>query len=522
MTPAPRAAGSGTEWDPSSPGSPEPIPAAGERDHGGDGTLSQRAARGVVWTFLSFGGDRVITLLTTLVLARLLLPDDFGVVSLAGLVISFLALFQDLGLSATLVSRPDLDSRAIGTLFTMSVVMSGVIAALIAAAGAPMAAFFDEPRLREVLPVLAVTVLITAVGGFYDAYLQRELRFRTRFYGHVIPVAGYAVVAIALAALGAGVWSLVIGQLVKVVIFAVLLVLLAPTRVRPGFDFRIARGLFSVSRGFLLQSGVAFVHMNAATMVIGRMLGSTQVGHYTMAYRMAELPTIGIAEPVSSVTFPAFARMRLDGEDVGAPYLSAMSVVALVTAPLGVMLSAAAEPFTAVVLGDRWTPVIPLLWLLGVWAAIRPVQSISGWFLNSMGQPGVLGVVSLCIVALLLPALALGAHLGGLPGIGVVMIVDVLVTQVVLTRLVGRRCGVPARRQWRALRTVALAAAVCWVATWLPGVLLAGVVAAPLVLTACVVAGAAGYLAVIAVVEPALLRTARAQLVRMIGARARS
>jgi O-antigen/teichoic acid export membrane protein len=480
--------------------------------------MEERAVRGVVWTFLSYGGSRAVTLLTTLVLARLLVPADFGLVSMATLVVGFFALFRDLGLGATLVARPDLDGPAVGTLFSLSMAISAAIAGIIAATAPLAAAFFGEPRLAAVLAVLALTVVISSVGAFYDCLLQRELLFRIRFYGQVVPVLAYAVTAPLLAVLGAGAWSLVVGQVVQAVVYTVLLVVRTPLRVRPTFDRAHAAGVLSASRGFLLQTAVAFVHLNSGTFAVGRILGPTAVGYYAMANRMAELPNLVVAEPVSNVTFPGFAWMRHRGDNVGPAFVGVLGLVALATAPLGVLLSAAADPFARVVLGPQWVPAIPLLTLLGLWAVVRPLQSVVGWFVNSMGLPALLGRASLCIVVVQVPAMMIAALLGGLVGVAIVILVDVLVTQIVLTVITARRCGVPAAAQWRAVRTVLLAAVLCWGVARLVVVVLGH--AAPVVaLTASCLAGAAAYLLVVLVVEPALLRSARTQLTRTLRAR---
>jgi O-antigen/teichoic acid export membrane protein len=425
-------------------------------------------------------------------------------------------LFRDLGLGATLVVRTDLGTRAIGTLFTLTVAISAVVATAIAATAPLASRFFTEPRLSSVLAVLAASVVINSVGGFYDSLLQRELQFRIRFYAQIVPVFAYAVTATVLAALGVGVWSLVVGQVVQAVIYTSMLLVMSPVRVRPTFDRRLAGDVLASSRGFLLQGAVTFVHLNSGTFAVGRMLDPSAVGHYSMGYRMAELPTVAVAEPVSTVTFPGFARMRHRGEDVGPVFLTVLGLVALGTAPLGVMLSAAADPFTRVVLGQQWVPAIPLLTLLGLWAVVRPLQSVVGWFLNSVGFSGLLGRVSLCIVVPLVPALLVGAAVGSLIGVATVMLVEVVTTQIVFALVVARRCDIALRTQWRAVRTVLLAAALCWSATRLTASLLDGAVAAPIALTGSVVAGLAVYGTAVALVDPALFRLARAQLSRVL------
>jgi lipopolysaccharide exporter len=479
--------------------------------------LEQKALRGVPWTLLAYASNKAVTVATTLVLARLLTPRDFGLVALALLVIVALSFLRDLGLNGTLILRQDLDQRAKGTLLTLMVGMGALLAVVMAAVSPLVADLMREPRLDEVMVALSVTVLLGGVTWFYEALLQRELEFRKRFFSLSAQSLTNAAVALPLAAAGAGVWSLVAGQLVSTVAYGIALLAVAPYRVVPSFDRDAARDALRTGRGFMLQSLGSFAQQNADYFVVGRMLGASQVGFYSMAYRLAELPYYAIADPVARVTFPGFARMQSRGEDVRASFLSGLGLVALVTCPVGVILSGAAEPFTQAVLGDAWLPMIGPLAVLGLWGAVRPLQVTVGWLLNSTGEAGLMGVISVVVLVPLVPALVLAADLGGITAVAWVMLADMFASLCVLSLFVSRRVGVRMRAQWRAYAPVALACVPAWVAARAVAEYTGGELAAGLALAASAAAGTLLYVGALFALEPALPGTALRQIGRTLG-----
>lgn len=479
--------------------------------------MEEKAIRGIPWTFLTLAGSRLVQILGIIVLARLLVPSDFGLVALALTISIFLGLVASLGLGGVFVVEQDLDERAKGTYLTMFLAM-GAAFAVVMAALAPLAArVFDEPRLDEV--VLALSVMVFFSGGvnwFYEALMQRELEFRGRFVAQMVQAVTYSGVGITLAALGAGVWSLVTGQIVGAVAYAVALLALAPYRVRPAFDRAAAGRGISEGRGFLVQTVTGFAAQNVDIVVVGRVLGAARVGYYSMAVRLTELPNWVIAESVAKVTFPGFARMRHRGEDVTPAFLSALKLVAFATCPLGIVLSGAAEPLVLVVFGDRWAPMIGPLTVLGIWGAVKPVRNTIAWLLNSVGHQAVLGRISLAMLVTLAPAVYAAARLGGITDVAWVVLAESVVATLALAWFARSRAGVRLARQWSAIAVVALACPIAWISCRLVAEAAADTVGI-LALGLPIVAGLAAYLAVVVLVDPKLPGHALGQARRMVG-----
>lgn len=480
--------------------------------------MEERAIRGIPWTVLSYAGNKVLTIATTIVLARLLVPEDFGLAALAWMAMVLFTLFRDLGVGGVLIMDQELDDRAKQTIFTL-VLACGALATTIAIAASPVAAdIFDEPRLIPVLVVLASTLLISSPGWFYEALMQRELEFRKRFWALTLQSAVYLPVAVTLAALGAGVWSLIAGQIAGTLVSTAAFVVMAPYRMLPGFDRASARRTLRLGRGFVFQGGLDFLRGNADTIAISRVLGTAPLGLYSMAYNLSDVPSRGIAEPLARVTFPAFARMRQRGEDIAPSFLSGLQLVALVTCPLGAVLSGVAEPFTRAVLGEKWLPMTGALAVLGVWAAARSIEVTMSWLLNSVGRADLLAGVSGVVLLIAAPMFFVAAEAGGIEAVAWVAFGEMVASLLAIGWFLHSREAIAVADQWKTLWPVLAAAAVSWGAARIAVDATGGAPAAVRLIAGCA-AGAVLYLAVVQALQPALIPSARRQVTRALGRR---
>jgi lipopolysaccharide exporter len=478
--------------------------------------MEEKAVRGVPWTFLGLAVSKTVTTLTTLVLARLVAPADFGLMAIGLIVVNFLFWFGGISFGATLVVHQELDRRQQGSVFSLALIGTA-FATAVAAGLAPIAAsVMHQPRLTAVLLTLSIAVLISGVASFYESLLQSQLEFRRRFAALAVQTVAFSVVAITLAALGAGVWSLVAGQLVSMGLFAIMLVSLAPYRVVPSWDRSVVHTVFATGRGFFTQGVTVFIRQNVDTVMVGRSFGAAAIGYYAMAFRFGDLTYSAVADPIARVTFPAFARSRAAEDDVRPAFLTVIRIVALTTVPIGVLLSAAGDPFTHLFFGPDWAPMAGVLAVVGIWAAVRPVESTLSWLLNSLGRAGAVGWVALVVLVPLVVGLVLAIGSGDLRLVACVPLADTLISFAILTVLVHRHAEVSPSDLWRALRGVAVCGAVDWVVTRVVAEALAdqGAFAA---LTLSFGAGLGAFLVGLVLVDRELLVTAVRQAARVAG-----
>jgi PST family polysaccharide transporter len=424
--------------------------------------IEEKAVRGISQSLLTFAANKVITVATTIVLAHLLNPDDFGLFALTLIALSLLSMFNDFGLGFVLVSRPDLDERAKGTVLTIMIATSAVLAIALLALSGPVANLINQPRLGLLLELVAATLLISGPVWFYESLLQAGLAFRQRFVATTIQNLTFAGVAIGLTLMDDGVISLVLANVASYVVYLVALLALAPRRVRPALRRSEVRGLLGSGRGFLAQAGVVFVRQNADNLSVGEILGRAPLGAYFLAYRLAELTYAGVAVPVCNVTFPAFTRMRHRGDPWSPAFLATLRLIALAVFPIGVVVSAAASPLTRLLYGDKWLAMIGPLAILGVWSMLRPLEATLTSLLNSVGASEVAAVATALGLILLVPGLVLAATYVGLNGVAWVMVAESAFMVAILSGVLHRRAGVPVRRQWSALAPLLAPTALSW------------------------------------------------------------
>jgi PST family polysaccharide transporter len=478
--------------------------------------MEKKAILGVPWTVGSYAANKILTTVTTLVLAHLLSPSDFGLIAIALMVVNFLFWFGGLGFASTVIVRQDLDQRGQRTVLSL-MLLSGLAVAVIAAGVSPLVAdAFSNSRITGVLLAMSSLFVIASLTSFYDAMLQRELEFRRRFAALALQTVAYAATAIVLAVLGAGVWSLVIGQIGSYALYGGALIWLSPHPLPPGFDRTQVRSIVAAGRGYLAQGIAVFIRQNADSVTVGRAFGTAALGFYSMGYRLGDLSYWAIADPVASVTFPAFARAQKRGEQIGGSFLSVLRLVALVGCPIGVILSAAAGPFTEAVFGVRWLPMIGPLTVLGIWSAVRPIDATFLWVLNSVQRADLVAWFSVGILIPLIPGFIVASSVGHLTAIAIVVVIDTLISVVLLGVFVRRYVGVRLRDIWLAVEPIVVASPAAWAATYFVGHDLLSHPAG-LSLVGAVSAGLGTYAVALVVLERRLLHDAWGQLLRVTG-----
>jgi O-antigen/teichoic acid export membrane protein len=356
--------------------------------------LATRTLRGMGWAYGSYVGLRLTTLVATAILARLLTPRDFGLVAIATTVIAFLDVIQGLGVSQALVIAGDgeLEDQA-DTAFTLSVSVGVVLTAISAALGPAAAKFFHEPLLVAMLPVLGSTFFILGISSTHYALAMRSIDFRSRTFAELTDAIVRGVVGISLALTGAGVWSLILGYVAGNVAMAAILWRLVPWRPRRVPSFGHARGLLHFG-GYLTGVGVMAAFLTQFdNLVVGRVLGPTQLGYYSIATKIPSLFILNLAIVAGQVLFPAFA--ALDADALRRGIVTSFRYMATIVFPLTAFLIVLAEPITIAVFGPHWHSAVAAARVLSLWALMSPISMICGNAFMSRGRARLLFLLAI-------------------------------------------------------------------------------------------------------------------------------
>ncbi|MDX1691914.1 MAG: lipopolysaccharide biosynthesis protein, partial [Acidimicrobiia bacterium] len=314
----------------------EAAAAAGDTE-----ALGRTAARAVLWSYVSFASGKVLVLVTMALLARLLTPEQFGIMGFATLAVTYLAVLKDLGLGGALIQRRDDAEDAAQTVYVANLAL-GVLLTVATYLSAPLvAAFFDEPLVTPLLRVLGFTFVLEALGAVHVVLLKRNLDFRRK----IVPDVGRAlvkgVVAIGAALWGFGVWALVWGQLAGVLAAVVLSWTVVPWRPAFRFHRRLARPLLRFG-GPLVFTDLAYaVWQNLDYVVVGRLLGDAALGVYTLAYRLPELLVQSIWRVVTQAAFPFFSSIQQYPEMLARGFVATIRYSQLAIVPICVGLAVA-------------------------------------------------------------------------------------------------------------------------------------------------------------------------------------
>lgn len=374
--------------------------------------LGTTAARAVLWNYVSFASGKALVLVTLAVLARLLTPAEFGIVGFATLALAYLGVFKDLGLGGALIQRRDDLERSAQTVFTLNLVLGAALSGITAGLAPVVAGFFGEPLVTPILRVLSLTFVIEALGSIHIVLLRRNLDFKRKLVPDVGRSLVKGAVAIALAAAGYGVWALVWGQIAGVAVSAILSWIVVPWRPTLAVHRRLARPLLRFGLPLVFTDVSHAVWQNLDYVVVGRILGDTALGIYTLAYRLPELLVQSIWRVVAGAVFPFFSRLQHDLDLLRRGLLKTIRYSALVVVPLCLGLLATAEPAIRVLFGDQWSEAIPVLRVLALFMLIASVGFNIGDVYKAIGRPDILAKLGVLDLFVLAPALILAAPHG--------------------------------------------------------------------------------------------------------------
>ncbi len=402
-------------------------------DTGRNGRVGRSLAVGVLWNSGAKALGQAAAWASTLVVARLLSPDDYGVFGMASFVLGLLQTLAEFGIGTAVVIQRDLRPRQIAQLNTTSLFL-GLGGMAVACAAAPLAGwFFGNPKVTPVLAALSVTFLIGSVKSVPWALLQRDLRFKRLAAYEGFQALLLAACTITLAAMGARHWTLVGAAILSAVVSTGLALRFHAVPFAWPSRREVGPAL-SLGGDVVAQRLAWYAYSNADFVVAGRMLGTAAAGAYTLAWTLANIGIDKVAALVLQVTPPILAAVKDDRAELTRYVVLVTQVLALAVFPIAVGLALVAPEFVVGVLGAKWTSMVPALQLLSAYASIRVVLPLFSQTLITVGDQRFATRMNV-IGALLMPAaFVLGARWGGITGIAAAWVIAYPVLAVPITR----------------------------------------------------------------------------------------
>ncbi len=386
-------------------------------------SLRDRVVSGALWLTATKALGQIITWIITIIVIRLLTPADYGLMGMALLITGILFLFNEIGLGAAIVQKSTLSGDQLSDLRWLIIAVNVGLFALLVLLAPAGAAYFNEPRLSSITRVLSIMFLINAVGVPSAALLQREMAFKEKASADVIGNVVGGILTLVLAWAGYGVWSLVAGSLTLRFVTTVLYCVYRPPVFRRSFSTNNI-GLF-MQFGAEVAAGrfLWYLSSSADVLIVGKLLGSVQLGYYSLAFQYSTLPLDKFVAILNEVAFPSFSSVQNDTARLQRHYLKLVHFVALVTFPVFIGLVLVADSAVIVLLGARWLPVVVPLKLLCIAPCFRAIEIINTPAMMARGRARMVLINTLVATIVLPVSFYIGARRGGINGVAVAWLV---------------------------------------------------------------------------------------------------
>jgi len=376
-------------------------------------SLRRRVLEGVFWLSVVKVFGQVFSWVITVYVIRILSPNDYGLMAMAGVYVGFITLFSELGLNAAVIQKKDLNREDLSNIAWAVLSINLALFALSFFLAPLVAAFYSEPRVADVIRVASIILIFRSLGFAPSNMLVRELMLNRTSQAEIIGNASGALATLLLAMKGYGVWSLVIGSIVIEIVRTLFCFLFYPWKPEFSFSFSRVKEMVYFGSKVAVSRLIWYLSSNIDLLIAGKILGKTQLGYYAIALQFALIPLDKMVSIMSRVAFPAFSMMQGDPALLRRSYLKFVNFVAFASFPACWGLFLIAESAVPLFLSERWLPVILPLQILSTVTALRAVHTMNTPLEVAVGRPDITIRNSL----INLSALALSFYVGSSYGL---------------------------------------------------------------------------------------------------------
>lgn len=349
-------------------------------------SLKKQTINGAKWKLIENFSIYGLRFILNIILARLLLPTDYGITGLIAVFLSVAEIFINSGFGSALIQKKDRTNIDYSTVFYFNLCISIICWIILFLIRNLIAEFFNVPLLAKMTPILAFTLIINAFGSVQKIRLMINLNFKSQTFASVISIIISGGISIYLAYTGLGIWALVVYSLVGALINTLLIWYFEKWTPLLRFSIKSLKSLFAFGSKMLLSSLIGVIYNNIYTLMIGKFFSAEDLGYYSRAKQFERLTSQQVTSSIQVVSYPALSRLQDDNKKLIEAFLKLMRMVFFIVTPLMIMIIVLAEPFILTLLKDKWAPSIPLLQLLCVGGIIYPVLSLNLILLHVKGR----------------------------------------------------------------------------------------------------------------------------------------
>jgi O-antigen/teichoic acid export membrane protein len=386
-------------------------------------SLSRRAVKSGFWIIFLRIFQQLFSLIRTVFLARILLPSDFGLLGIALLSTSLLETFSRTGFDRALIQKKENIQNYLNSAWTI-MILRGLLLFIVLFSVAPLVAtFFNTPQAKPILRVMSFSFLFQGFTNIGVVYFQKELEFNKQFFYRILGTIADFIVAVSAALVLRTVWALVFGILAGKLVQFTASYLLHPYRPRVQFDTSKVGELFNFGKWIFGSSVIIFFLTQGNDFFIGKFLGVAMLGFFQMACHIARIPATQITHVLSQVTFPTYSKLQDEKARLRETYLKVLKLTAFLAFPTAGLIFVFAPETASIILGEKWSPMIPALQILAVGGLIRSLGSTIGPVFQGIGKPEILTKFMLYQLGLFLALVYPFIHNWGIAGAALAAVV---------------------------------------------------------------------------------------------------
>lgn len=370
-------------------------------------TLKDKTIKGVIWSSIDRFSAQGIQFVFSILIARLLVPDDYGVIAMLGIFLAVSQTFIDSGFGSALIRKVDRTEKDFSTVFYFNIAVATLFYSFLFFLAPIIADFYNTPLLVSITRVVALNLIISSLSGIHNAKLSIAIDFKSRAKISVITTILTGAVGLWMAYSGYGVWALVVQNLLSSVIRTILLWIIVKWRPQFIFSLESFKELFSFGSKLLISGLLDTIYNNLYTIIIGKVFSPSALGVFSKANTLASFPSSNITGVLQGVAFPVLSSIQHDEERLEEAYKKFLKLSAFIVFPLMLGLAAIADPFIRLVLTDKWVGAIKLLQIICFGLMWYPIHSInlnvlqvkgrSDYFLRLEVIKKIQGVIILCV-----------------------------------------------------------------------------------------------------------------------------
>ena len=373
-------------------------------DIGIDSSLSKKVSKGALWVTAASICARGLNLVSAIILARLLAPEDFGLMAIAMAIVAFSQGTTQTGFESALIQKQERPEDFLNTAWTFELARYLILFLIIFLAAPLFASFFNEPRAVAILRVISLSLVFQGFRNIGVVYFRKNLDFQKQFVLEIVPLMAYISVVIPLAFSLRNVWALVWGSLTTSMATCLISYVMHPYRPRLDFSIKRARNLFNFGKWILGSGIVVMIREQGMTMFVGKFLGIPILGFYNRAGAFSTMIFQQVSGIVWKVGYPAYSQLQLDPNRFKNAYLKTLQLLTFIGIPMAGGLFVLSGDFVHLFLTDKWLPIVPLMQILCLQAILNFINTPAGIVFQASGRPSIgtkisaIGVIILAIL----------------------------------------------------------------------------------------------------------------------------